>query len=38
MSPSCASTGSPGTVFAIRKITSVASSAMTTVIASRETM
>ena len=36
MSPSCVSTGSPGTVLAIRKMTSVASSTMATT-ARRET-
>ena len=37
-SPSCASTGSPGTVLAIRKMTSVASNAITTASASRDRM
>ena len=37
-SPSCARIGSPGTVLAIRKITRVASTAMTTVMTSRDAM
>ena len=38
MSPSCVSTGSPGTVLAIRKITSVASSTIATATTRREAM
>ena len=37
MSPSCVSTGSPGTVLAIRKMTRVASSTMATETTRRET-
>jgi hypothetical protein len=36
MSPSCVNTGSPGTVLAIRKITTVASNTMTAEDARRE--